>query len=324
MIYLHCKSDMEEINNIKKNKKRLPWVVWYIVIIAIAQYILINYKDTISFVDANIFILLGAPGSVEIYNGQYWGVLTNNFLHIYLSQLVLNIIGVSIFGYIIEKRIGFIRFSFIIVLASIVPSIIQLNLTNQPGIGLSSVNFTLFGYILIKGFQDKDFRIKYVQLFLAIMIGVIVYCQIYNLYFEDVYRTEAMTFGFLLGLFIGYLSKFKIWIQSIVLFNIIAFCISSLFYAPWSSEWQLYKGVSAHKAKQYKNAKKYYKKSLDINPKNQQSINNINLLKIDELKWKAYKAHVKEQYKLARKLYEEILDIDPTDEWAIEGYNELP
>lgn len=305
-------------------RKYIPWVVWYIVITVVAQYIMINYREYIKFVDVDIFILLGAPGSVNIYNGQYWGVLTNNFIHIYLSQLIINIIGIIVFGYYIEKRIKFLKFSSIIVLAAIIPSIIQLNLTNQPGIGLSGINFTLFGYIISKAFVVKEFRLKWINIYLFAMISIIIYCHIYNLFIEDVFRTEAMSFGFILGLLIGYLSNKNIWLQFIVLFNIMLISISTLFYAPWSSEWLLFKGVEAHKSKQYKKAKVFYHKSLETNPKNDQSIKNLELLKLDELKWKAYKAHVKENYKLARKLYKEILRIDPNDEWTKEAYNELP
>lgn len=309
---------------ITKKRKYIPWVVWYIVITAIAQYIMINYKEYIKFVDVDIFILLGAPGSVNIYNGQYWGVLTNNFLHIYLSQLIINVIGIIVFGHFIEKRIKFLKFSSIIILAAIIPSIIQLNLTNQPGIGLSSINFTLFGYIISKAFTAREFRLKNINIYLFVMISIIICCHIYNLFVEDIFRTEAMSFGFMLGILIGYLSNIKFWTQFIILFNIMLILVSTLFYAPWSSEWQLFKGVEAHNSKQYKKAKHFYNKSLSINPKNGQSIKNIELLKLDELKWKAYKAHVKEDYKLARKLYIEILSIDPDDEWTKDAYNELP
>ena len=313
---------MENKNNTKK--KYTPWVVWYIVITAIAQYAMINFREYINFVDVDIFILLGAPGSVNIYNGQYWGVLTNNFLHIYSFQLFINIIGIILFGYFIEKRIKFLKFSLIIVIASIVPSIIQLNLTNQPGIGLSSINFTLFGYILTKSFYEKTFRLKFVKIYLFAMMFIIVSCYIYNLFIEDIFRTEAMSFGFLLGILIGYLSSKKVWLQFIILFNIMLIAIATLFYAPWSSEWQLYKGVEAHKLKRYNEAEKFYQKSLKINPQNEQSKKNIELLKLDELKWKAYKAHVKEDYVLARKIYKEILLIDPNDEWTKEAFAELP
>lgn len=307
-----------------KERKHIPWVVWYIVITIFAQYILINYKESIKFIDTNVFILMGAPDSVNIYKGQYWGVLTNNFLHIYLSQLIINYIGIIIFGYFIERRIGFIKFSFIVILACIIPSIIQLNLTNQPGIGLSGVNFTLFGYIISKSIKNKEFRLKWISVYLTIMVLIVLYFNIYNIYTENVYRTEAMSFGFLFGLLLGFLSNRKIWVQSLVLFNIIFFAVSTLWYAPWSTEWQVYKGVEAHKTKQYKSAKKRYDKALKLDPNNKQALKNLELLKLDKLKLKAYKAHMKEDYQEAKEIYEEILEISPNDKWAKEGYNELP
>jgi len=307
----------------KKNKRNIPWVVWYIVITAIAQYFLIEFKEDIKFIDANIFILLGAPNSVNIYAGQYWGVLTNNFLHVYLSQLIINVIGIIFFGYYIEKRIGFIKFSLIVIVGSIIPSIIQLNLANQPGIGLSGVNFTLFGYILAKSMRFENFKMRYINLILLIMIGIIIYFNIYNLYFEDVYRTEAMAFGLIIGLVIGFTSPWKKWVQYGMLFNIIILSVITLFYAPWSSEWLVYKGVTEHQNKHYKKAKIWYKKALKLDPENIQAKDNLELLRLDDLKWKAYKAHMKEQYLKAKAYYNQILEIDPNDSWAKEGLKEL-
>lgn len=300
-----------------------PWVVWYIIITAIAQYILINYKDSINFIDANVFILLGAPDSVNIYNGQYWGVLTNNFLHLYLSQLILNCLGIIIYGYFIEKRIGFIKFSIIVVIAGIIPSIFQLNLTDQPGIGLSGINFTLFGFTISKAFIDKGYRLKWIYLYLLIMISIILYFSFYNLYVSDVYRSEAMSFGFILGLLLGYLSNKNKMSKVTVLFIIMFLSVSTLFYAPWSSEWQVFKGYQAHKNKDFTEARNRYEKALKIDPENIQAIDNITLLKLDKLKLKAYKAFIKEDYKRAKKIYEEILQISPNDDWALNAYKEL-
>ena len=307
----------------RNTKLYTPWVIWYIIVTVVAQYVLINYKDKINFIDTNVFILLGAPDSVNIYNGQYWGVLTNNFLHVYLSQLILNCIGIIVFGYFIEKKIGFIKFSIIIVIAGIIPSILQLNLTDQPGIGLSGINFTLFGFIISKAFVNKEYRLKWIFLYLFIMIAIVIYFSFYNLFVNDVYRSEAMSFGFILGLLIGYLSNKKIWIQLTVLFIIMSISISTLFYAPWSTEWQVYKGYQAHKNKEFHAAKKRYEKALEIDPDNEQAIENIKLIELDKLKLKAYKVFVKEDYKRAKKIYEEILEISPNDEWALNAYKEL-
>ena len=306
-----------------KTEKNTPWVVWYIVITVIAQFFLIKFKDDIKFIDANVFILLGAPNSVNIYAGQYWGVLTNNFLHIYLSQLITNVIAIIFFGYFVEKRIGFIKFSMIVIVGSIIPSIIQLNLANQPGIGLSAVNFTLFGYILAKSMKFEAFRMKYIKILLLLMVSIIVYFNIYNLYFEDVYRTEAMAFGLITGLIIGFTSPWKKWIQYGMLFNIIILSILTLLYAPWSSEWLVFNGVTEHQYKNYKKAKYWYKKALKLDPSNIQAKENLELLKLDDLKLKAYKAHIKEQYFKAKIYYNQILEISPNDSWAKEGLNEL-
>lgn len=307
-----------------KSNYNTPWFVWYISITIIAQFFLINYKDHFHTINTETFILFGAPDTVSIYDGQYWGVFTNNFIHIYLSQLLINLIGIWLFGAFIERREGVLKLLLLICTASIIPSLWQLALTASPGIGLSAVNYTLFGYILIKSKIDESFKLKGRYLILIFMLGLLAYLSYYNTFIEDVFKTEAMIIGMLLGLLIGFLSDKNKWVRFSILSVLFIISVSTLFYAPWSSEWLIYKGVKAHESKNYKRAIKFYRKALKIDKFNEQAQENLDLLEIDKLKGEAYKEHVAKNYDAARKIYLQILEIEPEDEWTLTNLKELP
>lgn len=308
----------------KKNEYNTPWFVWYISITIIAQFFLINYKDHFRTINPETFILFGAPDTLSIYEGQYWGIFTNNFIHIYWSQLIINLIGIWLFGAFIERRKGVLKLLFLILTASIIPTLWQLTLTASPGIGLSAVNYTLFGYILIKSKTEPSFELKGRYLILILMVCILVYLSYYNAYKEDVFKTEAMMIGVLLGSFIGFLSNKNKWLKFTSFSILFIISITTLFYAPWSPEWLVFKGVKAHEAKNYRRAVKFYKKALKMDKGNKQAQENLNLLEIDKLKIKAYKEHISKNYDTARKIYLQILEIEPEDEWTLANLKELP
>ena len=312
--------------NLKRNNsyKTIPWFVCYISITVIAQFFLINFKEHFSSIHPETLTLFGAPDTVSIYKGQFWGVFTNNFIHIYWDQLVINLVGLWLFGAFIERRKGALVLFGLVIFSAVITSLCQLALTTEPGIGLSGVNYALFGYILIKSKKEKEFKLRGRYLLLIFMIAILIYCNYFNFANETIFRTEAMSSGLFLGLLLGYLNKTNSVFNLILIFVIFIFSISTLFYAPWSSEWQLYKGVKSHEAKNYIKAKVYYRKALKIDPKNQQAIDNLKLLKMDELKVKAYGFHIKKKYDIARKYYLKILEIDPKDEWTNDNIKELP
>lgn len=317
---------MTSINNSSNNSNSYttPWFTGYISITIIAQFLLINYKDSFQTINPETFTLFGAPDAVEIYKGQYWGVFTNNFIHIYWTQLLINLAGIWFFGAFIERRIGFLKLITLLVIASIVPSLWQLTLTTEPGIGLSGVNYTLFGYILTTSRHDERFKLKGWYFFLIFMIGVLIYCAYVNTFIENKFRTEAMTIGFFLGLLLGKLNSLKNQIKFSTIATICILSLGTLIYAPWSAEWQLYKGIHAHEARHFKRADYFYRKTLKLDPDNFQAQKNLNLLTVDNIKAKAYKAHISKKYELARRYYLQILELEPDDEWAKENLKELP
>ncbi len=315
-----------DLDKIFKNDPlyKTPWLVLIISSLVILNYFLINITVNFSNIDNSTFSLFGAPDTINIYQGQFWGILSNNFIHTNWAPLLFNIIGLWLFGAFIERRIGYLRFLYLLIIASIIPSLWQLTMTTEAGIGLAGVNYTLFGYILVRSKKGKAFKLEGLYYFLILMISVLIYCNYINIFEVDKYRTESMIIGFLLGLLLArirYGDKKK---RIIIISSICLISVSTLFYAPWSSVWHVFKGIQCYEKGDVKNAKMHYNKSLKLEPRNKLALDNLRIIKIGYLIEKAYNAHLNKKYLLAKKYYLDILKIDPSNQGAKENLAALP
>jgi len=111
-----------------------------------------------------------------------------------------------------------------------------------------------------------------------------------------------------------------------IIFAIVLLISSSitLFYAPWSAEWNYFKGYSAHEKGEYDEAKMYYKEAININPGHTASFDNLKLISIDEISDAALEAHKNKEYLRARKFYQRVLKLDPNNQWAKQNMAKLP
>lgn len=80
----------------------------------------------------------------RIYNGSFWGLITNAFVHIEPIHLIFNLYWFWIFGKAFERTFGSIRLLLFILVAAAITSGLQL--FEGSGIGLSGVGYALFGF----------------------------------------------------------------------------------------------------------------------------------------------------------------------------------
>ncbi len=309
---------------LETKKTTFPWYTLMITIICITMYALF-YSLNEQMDTSTLYSKFGAPYAIQIYQGQYWGVFSNSFLHTNLYHITINILFLWILGAFIERRISVFNFFLLGLFASIITSIAQLNFSDDAGIGLAGVNYFFLGYIIVKSFKQGIFRLKgrYIFLYLAVFVILTAYYlnedKAYNI------GIAAMIAGLVFGGIIGLstYTKKRIVPASIGLFLTLISSLS-LWYAPWSAEWNYYKGYSAHEKGDFEEAKRYYENTLVINPDHTISKENLRYIAIDELCDLALTAHQNENYVLARKLYERVLKMDPNNNWAKENMSKLP
>jgi GlpG protein len=314
---------IEVVTTLKKNLKSAKFT-YIILIYSTCVYLGIMLTEKSKYVTDVTLSKFGAPTAIEIFAGQYWGTITNSFVHFQFTHLLVNLIITLLIASYVERRIRFWKLFVFGLMASLVSSAYQLSFSNDAGIGLSGVNYALFGFIFGKTFIDQRFRIVTKNLALIVMILFIPFCEFMNRISNWNIATIALFSGLIFGiLFAGLFSKFK-FTSAILLLLMVLFSLISVLYSPWSSQWNCSKAMTLHSEMNLGEAKKYYEKSLRINPESSCAKDNLILIKIDELSEKALKLHHQKKYVEAGKIYEEILKIDPTNGWAKENKSRLP
>ncbi len=302
-----------------------PWFTVSLVALCIALFFGISFVSDFGEIDEDTYMLFGAPYAVDIYLGQYWGVVTNSFIHVLWYQLLINLVVVFAFGSFIERRIGFFRLFMFGLIASTITSCFQLSFSNDAGLGLSGVNFSLYGFLLVRNSTDDRFKGGPILMVSSIMFGLFFLCYYLNIFHGWNFGLASMISGFFWGILVATLplAKFR-WATVPLLGITLTFCIVGLFYAPWSAEWTFSQGVRAHEKGNLKLAQDYYDKCLDLEPSHLLAKENKLMIRIDQLSQEAFAAHQKGHFSKARKLYLAILKLDNQNRWAKENLSQLP
>jgi len=100
---------------------------------------------------------LGEMDSSAVASGDYWRLLTGEFLHASPLHLVLNMVALYLFGPAAERALGSVRFVASYLTMAIAASTFVYLLTLQPTVGASGAIFGLFGLVfvlLVRAGQD--------------------------------------------------------------------------------------------------------------------------------------------------------------------------
>lgn len=276
-----------------------------------------DYEDKRYF-----FKLMGSPYAFDIYNGQFWGVLTNSLLHTSTIHLLINVALFLLFARRVERSYGFMFFAFFGFIASVVTSCAQLAMSGDPGLGLTGVNIAFLYFML--GDSNAYWKKAWISTLAYVLgVGTLLFAAV-NYYYQWIpfgmsSAVAGIVYGFVTGKVFNHFKRRFIWMASSFL---LAF--SSLVYNPFSSEWNTYKGYISYENDKNELAKWYYRKAIELSPKNVVARENLRDIYIDELSEQAYLAHKAKEYTKARVLYKRILKVDPKNSWAIKNMKNLP
>jgi len=305
--------------------KKFPLFITLLTVVSIGLFIIMAILSQNTSISYYLFEKFGAPNAIQIYQGQYWGVIVNSLIHAFPSHLIINLAGLWLFGAFLERRIGWWRIFVFGLASSIFTSLNQLALTNDPGLGLSGVNFALFGFIFVLALKNPRYRMKFhipMSLLMAFFLGFSIIINITAHWYIGV---EAQMSGLFWGMLIGFCSRLKLpWIKFALPSIVLIISSTTLFYAPWSSMWQCSEGIFHHENKDFERALEHYNLAIEIEPFNRVASRNIQLISIEELSHEAYLAHKEGRYVDAHRSYLKILAIDKNNTWARNNMKALP
>ncbi|WP_212113218.1 rhomboid family intramembrane serine protease [Candidatus Shikimatogenerans silvanidophilus] len=203
-----------EINELilKILNKNLFITYLLILINIIIYYILFLFPNKIKF-----FVLSSKKISFSFYNLiTNYQIITNFFSHIDFKHILFNMFYLFIFGFIIENKIGKLKFLLYYLFTGIFSSLFQIlflyytDFNNFYILGASGAIYGLLGiiYVFYPIYKIKIFSKKYCIKFSKFII-YFLFLSIFDLLFKlnlNVGHISHIT-GILIGIFLGFISK---------------------------------------------------------------------------------------------------------------------
>jgi rhomboid protease GluP len=150
-----------------------PYITYGILAVNIGLWLIMSFIGTVFGLDLYYQLLyFGAKINQLIVQGEYWRLFTAMFLHIGIMHLFFNSYALYIYGSLVEKLFGRIRFIIIYATAGLMGSLLSYLLSPNPAAGASGAIFGLMGSLLY--FRRRK-RGLYQQAFgpsLYIIIGI--------------------------------------------------------------------------------------------------------------------------------------------------------
>jgi GlpG protein len=148
-------------------------------------------------------------GLTEIRQGQFWRLFTPIFIHFGFMHLAFNLTMTWQFGELLERRIGLLRFSGLVLILALSSNLAQFYTSGPAFGGLSGVLYGLFGYFWIIsklnpgfGYQINPSAVKMLLVWFALgwfnFFGLLGNISIANM---------AHTGGLLMGMLLAYLQS---------------------------------------------------------------------------------------------------------------------
>jgi membrane associated rhomboid family serine protease len=303
-------------------KKYLPVVTVIVCLVCVALFIGINLHSKADELENHR--RWGAPPLLTMFSGDYWGLITSNFVHIAIWHIFFNLSWFWPFGKRIEFESNKLFYIFLILSSALVSSLSQLAFADDTGIGLSGIVYAFFGYLFVKSKTTPAYKDSLdkgtIKLFLIWLVVCIVLTQMNILNIGNAAHIGGLCWGALMG----YASKLRKPLQWVAGLGFMAVLTVLIFYGPFSTCYLSYQAYKLHEGQKVEEAMVVYRKILSRDKDNEFAKQNLRQLKIHLLEEKALELHKKEQFSEARKVYNQILLLDKENAWALENLNRLP
>lgn len=190
---------------------------------------------------------LYASGAEIWIDRKGWGLLGSIFIHAGVLHLMFNCYWVWLFGRLMERELGSLRFLLFFLGTAVFSSIAELAWAGQPGVGMSGVAYALFGFLLVNPSRHADFRRVLSGNIRLLMLGWLVACFV--LTYTGVLNVAnfAHLGGFVSGGLVGAAWYRNRWQEraraTCVLLGAAALVVA--FWAPWQPAWQIGKAYRA-------------------------------------------------------------------------------
>lgn len=150
-----------------------PYVTYTLLMINVVTWLIMSFTGLLFGWDMNTQLLyFGAKVNGLIVRGQYWRLITAMFLHIGILHLFFNSYALYMYGPIVEKLYGKIKYVLVYILSGLMGSVLSYAFSPNPSAGASGAIFGLMGSLLYFRKQKKRLFQRIFGPGLLIIIGI--------------------------------------------------------------------------------------------------------------------------------------------------------
>ena len=208
----------------------------------------------------------------DIWDGEYWGLVTPAFVHFEIWHLAFNMCWLWILGSRLERAIGPLRYLAFIAVSAFVASAFQLAISETTGIGFSGVLYAMFGFMWPAAYwRYPEFRDVIHAANVRLMLGWAVLCVVIT-HLEAMNIGNAAHFsGLAFGIAVAGATVARGSVRAISAAGLVALVLAAattLFWSPWSVRWLSHQAYEAHAILRYQEAVDRYTQIIRKDPAN--------------------------------------------------------
>lgn len=181
---------------------RFFYVTYIIIFINLFIFLLMTLAG--GSTNANVLIFFGAKVNPLIDLGQYWRLLTANFIHIGFTHLLFNTYALFVLGKYSESIFGHAKLVFMYLFCGLTGSTLSYLLSPSLSAGASGAIFGLLGAIIVYGWNNRFLRRSGLITNFLIILGINL---VFGMVMPGIDNFGHMG-GLLGGLFLGGLFRF--------------------------------------------------------------------------------------------------------------------
>jgi GlpG protein len=245
-------------------KRHKPWLTWGVCAISILIFLgLSSEGDSPSWDSLSKW---GAPPPNEIWAGAYWALLTSAFVHQALWHLAFNLYWLWIFGRLLERVLGSVRWFFLFATAAVFSSSVELAFAGTTGIGLSGVVYAFFGFLWLAQRRSPAFGGVVTRQTVTVFIAWLIGCWVATLAKIWEVGNEAHLSGLVFGMAMAatFVGRPRLFLPRIGIALIFLLSLVPLVWCPWSFWWVVNKAYEAHGKGDFRSAVGWYRRGMEF------------------------------------------------------------
>ena len=195
-------------------------------------------------------ILDDVTGPFDLWHGEWWRLMVNAFLHESVYHLIGNLVGLWMFGRLLESRIRRSEYVLYFLSAAIGSMAIEFAIGNS-SIGISGALLTVFGMLIVMRYHDTDLADRISEPMVGISLIAIIICvpltEAGILPIANAAHFFGLGYGILLALFRHWFSRHRMLFATTVvaLQAVVVGTVYCSVYPTWQANYQWYHATNA-------------------------------------------------------------------------------